>query len=56
MKKEHFLLVFFGFLTKLLCQSFATEPNFVTKQFKSSEELFANPERGWLSQQYSNDT
>ncbi|CAF1093632.1 unnamed protein product [Adineta steineri] len=55
MKNKHVIILLFGFLISSWQNTLAIEPVSVTKAFVSSQALFANPERGWITHRFSND-
>ncbi|UJR12648.1 hypothetical protein I4U23_016822 [Adineta vaga] len=55
MKNQLVVVFLFGFLMSLLDETWAIEPTIVTKTFTSSQALFANPERGWITHRFSDD-
>ncbi|CAF1095070.1 unnamed protein product [Rotaria sp. Silwood1] len=55
MKNRQVILLVFGYLISLWHSTFANEPANVTKTFTSSQTLFANPERGWITHRFAND-
>jgi hypothetical protein len=50
-----FILFLVGIVLSARCNICTVEPTHIVKTFTPSQELFANPERGWIVHRYSHD-